>query len=189
MAVAFIGTDWADILGTFSKPFRLVCWLSSTNTNPYAVAQMMQRENICVTHLPTMHAKVYILRGDRSGCIVGSANLTGAALSVDSASGQYEAAIYTRSEDVVQNVRHRFDKLWKDANSITEAGLSTAKAARNKTRQGRAHSGNSKRRNSGSRPTGPHLPADWEPTRKLVKLAKQVKDSELDPGGWTGIVT
>lgn len=67
-AVAFIGTDWADILGTFSKPVRLVCWLSSTNTNPYAVEQMMQRENICVTHLPAMHAKVYpiVAKGRRS---------------------------------------------------------------------------------------------------------------------------
>ena len=178
-AVAFIGTDWADILGTFSKPVRLVCWLSSTNTNPYAVQQMMERENICVTHLPTMHAKVYLLRGDRSGCIVGSANLTSAALSVDSASGQYEAAIYTTSKDVVQNASHWFDKLWKDAHSITEADLSAAKAAWKKARQGSPLSGNRKRRNSGSRSIGPHLPPDWEPSRKLLKLAKKIKDSDL----------
>ena len=57
-AVAFIGTDWANILGTFSGPVRVVCWLSSTNTNPYAVEQMMQRDNIHVCHLPAMHAKV-----------------------------------------------------------------------------------------------------------------------------------
>ena len=178
-AVAFIGTDWADILGTFSKPVRLVCWLSSTNTNPYAVEQMMQRENICLTHLPAMHAKVYLLRGDRSGCIVGSANLTGAALSVDSASGQYEVAIYTRSKDVIHNARHWFDNLWRDASLITETDLSAAKAAWKKARQGRAHSRSGKRKISGSRPTGPHLPPDWEPTRKLLKLAKQVKDSDL----------
>ena len=59
-AVAFIGRDWADIIGTFSGPIRVICWLSSPNTNPYAVEQMMKRGNICVCHIPAMHAKVYI---------------------------------------------------------------------------------------------------------------------------------
>ena len=174
-AVAFIGTDWGDILGTYSKPVRLVCWLSSTNTNPYAVEQMLQRENICVTHLPAMHAKVYLLKGDRSSCIVGSANLSRAALSVDGASGQYEAAIHTRSKGVVQNASHWFDELWKDADPISKADLSAAKAAWKR----KEHSGNRKGRNRGSKPTGPHLSPDWEPTRELLKLAKQVKNSDL----------
>ena len=117
--------------------------------------------------------------GDRSSCIVGSANLTGAALSVDGASGQYEAAIHTRSKDVVENASIWFDELWKDANSITEADLSDAKRAWKKARKGKTHSGNRKRRNSGSRRTGPLLPPDWEPTRELLKLAKQVKNSDL----------
>ena len=177
--VAFIGTDWADILGTFSGRVRLVCWLSSTNTNPYAVEQMMQRKNIHVTHQPAMHAKVYVLRGDRSSCIVGSANLTGAALSVDGASGQYEAAIHTRSKDVVENASHWFDALWKDAKPIKEVDLSAAKNAWKKARKGKTHYGNRKRRTSGSRRTGQHLPPDWEPTRKLLKLAKQVKGSDF----------
>lgn len=178
-AVAFIGTDWANILGTFSRPVRLVCWLSSTNTNPYAVEQMMQRENIHVTHLPEMHAKVYLLRGDRSSCIVGSANLTGAALSVDSASGQYEAAIYVRSKEIVQTVTHWFDELWEVAKSITPADLSSAKDAWKKARSGEPNTGNRMRRSSNTRPIGPHLPPDWEPPRKLVKLAKRVRDSDL----------
>ena len=33
----------------------------ATNTNPYAVEQMMQRDNIHVCHLPAMHAKVYLI--------------------------------------------------------------------------------------------------------------------------------
>ena len=79
------------------------------------------------------------------------------------------------SKDVVQNASHWFDKLWKDAHSITEADLSAAKAAWKKARQGSPLSGNRKRRNSGSRSIGPHLPPDWEPSRKLLKLAKKIK--------------
>ena len=92
-AVAFVGRDWADIIGTFSGRVRVICWLSSPNTNPYAVDQMMTRKNICVRQLSAMHAKVYILKGESPRCVVGSANLTGAALSEENASGQYEAAV------------------------------------------------------------------------------------------------
>ena len=178
-AVAFIGTDWANILGTFSGPVRLVCWLSSTNTNPYAVEQMMQRENFCVVHQPAMHAKVYLLKGDRSSCIVGSANLTGAALSIDSASGQYEAAIYVRSKDLVQIITHWFDELWEVARPITQTDLASAKEAWKKARSGEPNTGKRRRRSISSMPIGPHLPPDWEPPRRLVELAERVKDSDL----------
>ena len=178
-AVAFIGTDWANILGTFSGPVRVVCWLSSTNTNPYAVEQMMQRDNIHVCHLPAMHAKVYVLQGIRSACIVGSANLTGAALSEENASGQYEAAVYASGEDTVQTVARWFDDLWEDAHSITEADLVAAKDAWKKARSSEPKGGNRRRTRNNSRAVGSHFPVDWKPPQRLVELAKRVKDSNF----------
>ncbi len=57
MAVAFVGKDWQDILGGFRGRVRLVCWLSSTNTNPYAVEDMLARRSFSVRQLDAMHAK------------------------------------------------------------------------------------------------------------------------------------
>lgn len=59
LAVAFIGTDWERMLPDRSSDIRVICWLSSTNTNPYAVEKMMTC-GIKVKQRDSMHCKVYV---------------------------------------------------------------------------------------------------------------------------------
>ena len=177
-SVAFVGRDWADIIGTFSGPVRLICWLSSTNTNPHAIEQMMARENICVQHLPAMHAKVYLLGSQPTRCIVGSANLTESALSADNASGQHEAAIEVQDEGTTRTIKHWFEDLWKKkAQPISQADLRSAKKAWKKARSNSPNSGN-----KGSQhkiEASALLAADWKPPRALVDLANKVRNEDL----------
>ena len=174
-AVAFVGRDWGDIIGTFSGRIRVVCWLSSPNTNPYAVEQMMKRKNILVRQLPAMHAKVYILKGQSPRCVVGSANLTGAALSEENASGQYEAAVEISDRRRVKTVERWFRGLWKDTRSISQDDLASAKDVWNKARRRRGGLGKT---TGGPRPSGSAaslLSVDWEPQGQLVDLADKVR--------------
>ena len=41
MAVAFIRADWEEILAGYGGKLRVICWLSSTNTDPYAVKSLI----------------------------------------------------------------------------------------------------------------------------------------------------
>src|SRR6266508_5776507 len=92
IAVAFIGADWWDCLGNYTKNLRVICWLSNPATNPYAVRDLSGRKHAEVKQRHSMHAKVYIAPG--VGAVVGSANLSKAALEKDwSVAGQDEAAI------------------------------------------------------------------------------------------------
>lgn len=179
VAVAFVGRDWADVIGTFSGRVRVICWLSSTNTNPYAVKQMMKRKNIRVLQLPAMHAKVYILKGQSPRCVVGSANLTGAALSEENASGQHEAAVEIIDRRRVGTVERWFRGLWSEARSISENDLASAKKAWNKAQRNRG--GSEKKtgeRGSSQEPTS-FFSADWEPHEELIDLAKKVRDKDF----------
>ena len=178
-AVAFIGRDWADILGTFPGPVRIVCWLSSPNTNPFSVEQMMQRDRICVRQLSTMHAKVYILNGHTPRCIVGSANLTGAALSEENASGQYEAAVDIVEREVVQTISRWFADLWGNADLISDSDLSSAKDAWEKAQSTRSNPEQKRNRRKDSKVVGSNFPPRWNPSKKLNKLADQVRDADL----------
>lgn len=128
-AVAFVGRDWRDLLGNFNGSIRFVCWLSSTNTNPYAVEQMVSR-GINVRHLDAMHAKVYLCSGVRHRlAIVGSANLSAAALADHDNSGQYEAAMATRDIARCRDVQAWFDDLWSRASPVHEGDVDNAKRA------------------------------------------------------------
>ena len=174
-AVAFVGRDWADILGTFSSSIRLVCWLSSTNTNPYAIEQMMRR-GIEVRQLSSMHAKVYIFGGASPSCIVGSANLSGAALSEEHASGQYEAAVEIRDRETVGKIARWFGDVWQEAESISADDLSAAKAAWKKFHPRRR---NSKTTGTASKTAASYIPANWVVSDQLAELADQVRDEDL----------
>src|SRR6478736_6661190 len=77
LAVAFIGADWWELLSDYGGKLRVICWLSSTNTNPYAVEDLMNRPSTEVKQRDSMHCKVYI--SPAKGAIVGSANLSKAA--------------------------------------------------------------------------------------------------------------
>ena len=178
-AVAFIGRDWANIIGTFSGSIRVICWLSSTNTNPYAVEQMTARENISVRQLPAMHAKVYLLEGETAQCIVGSSNLTTAALSEENASGQYEAGIHIRDRRMLSDVRCWFEGLWDKARPISSSDLQSAK---NRWERARSHNSGSTRTKASKRSTqsvGSHFPAGWLPQHELLDLAREVREENF----------
>ena len=174
-AVAFIGRDWADLIGTFSGQVRVVCWLSSSNTNPYAVEQMMGRKKISVLQLRDMHAKVYILKGDLDRCIVGSANLTSAALSEENASGQYEAAICVADKDRVRAIRRWFKALWQEAEQILPSDLEAAKIRWEEARSNRRKSANS---NAAQDYVSP-FPESWEPSAELLELAAEIRAEDF----------
>lgn len=126
LAVAFVGSDWNSIIGTVAEPVRLVCWLSSTNTNPYAVRQMMQRKNVEVRRIDRMHAKVYFAHGEIPAAIIGSANLSIAALAEDDGIGQYEAAMLTHNANVCVKIHAWFETLWGAADKISDDDLAQA---------------------------------------------------------------
>jgi phosphatidylserine/phosphatidylglycerophosphate/cardiolipin synthase-like enzyme len=94
LAIAFVGQDWRDAIADFRGRLWVVCWLSSTNTNPYAVQQMMREDRVEVRQRDVMHAKVYLARA--VGAVVGSANLSRRALDSADVSGQYDAAVLLR---------------------------------------------------------------------------------------------
>lgn len=169
-AVAFIGKDWADIMGTFRGATRVICWLSSTNTNPYAVEQMIAR-GINVRQLPSMHAKVYILKGNAAFCIVGSANLSAAALSAEDAYGQYEAAVEICDQETVRKTARWFGRLWKEAKPISPDNLAAAKEAFAKKPQ--------QRKALEKKADISYLPVDWVVSDQLAALADQARKIEL----------
>lgn len=184
-AVAFVGRDWSDILGTFSGRTRLVCWLSSTATNPYAVAQMIQR-GLDVRQLDEMHAKVFLCLGSEEIAIVGSANLSSAALAVDDAAGQFEAAMQTTERRVVRAIREWFGDLWLKARPIRDADLAEATRHWEQRRREPRHAEKERVATAGA----PGLPSDWSPTKRLVSLARKAARLSLaeELGGYLPLV-
>ena len=104
MAVAFVGADWEEILAGYKGRLRVICWLSSTNTNPYAVDSLRKRPLTVVKQRDTMHCKVYLPAA--IGAVVGSANLSKAALEESDISGQDEAAILVSKGSTLDDSRH-----------------------------------------------------------------------------------
>lgn len=175
-AVAFVGEDWWNILGTTLAPVRLVCWLSSTNTNPYAVEQMLAY-GFSVRQLDRMHAKVYLTRGKTPSAIIGSANISGAALASDDAAGQVEAAAWVSTPTAIADVAAWFDKIWQQARKISSTDIETAKRAWRA-----AHAGRERRRQASNSNIPEFLPGDWVPSSELKSLAKQVATMDLMNG-------
>jgi phosphatidylserine/phosphatidylglycerophosphate/cardiolipin synthase-like enzyme len=118
--VAFIGTDWQELLSRYKGNLRLICWLSSTNTNPWAVEQMIS-QGVEVRQRNSMHCKVYV--APMIGAVVGSANLSKAALAGGDIGGQAEAGISVVESSIVENIEYWFEALWHDA------GTSNVKSA------------------------------------------------------------
>src|SRR2546425_943453 len=111
LAVAFVGQDWRDAIADFWGPLRVICWLSSTNTDPQAVEQMMRRPQIHVRQRDWMHAKVYLAPG--VGAIIGSANLSRRALAEVEESGQDEAAVMVQDRPNLKAIEAWFRVLWQ----------------------------------------------------------------------------
>jgi hypothetical protein len=138
LAVAFIGADWQEILHTFKGRIRIICWLSSTNTNPYAVKNLMNRKDTFVRQRDGMHCKAYIAA---TAAVVGSANLSGRALSESDNAGQDEAAVLIEGNVACHRQLSRwFDDLWANSGtrpigrSDIQAAQSAFDAARNQRR-------------------------------------------------------
>jgi phosphatidylserine/phosphatidylglycerophosphate/cardiolipin synthase-like enzyme len=113
LAVAFVGQDWLDAIAGFRGPLRIICWLSSTNTDPQAVEQLMRRPRTEVRQRDSMHAKVYSAPG--VGAVIGSANLSRRALAAVEGSGRDEAAVQIFDSVIRGGVEAWFRRLWQDA--------------------------------------------------------------------------
>ena len=129
IAVAFIRADWEEILADYKGELRVICWLSSTNTDPYAVEALKKRSHTTVKQRHAMHCKVYL--APLTGCVVGSANLSKAALNESDSAGQDEAAIYVSEQPTLRNIHSWFQEMWDDEETATikRSDLSRAKAA------------------------------------------------------------
>lgn len=177
LAVGFIGADWWELLADHRGELRVICWLSSTNTNPYAVADLMKRPNTEVRQRHSLHSKVYIAPG--IGALVGSANLSKAALSESDISGQVEAAILVFRLATVSTIEDWFNGLWHDENQTTQINESALDAARKAWLKARAAS--PKTHNAAiprAKIIVPAVPIELSPA--VFKYARKVSDRDLD---------
>jgi hypothetical protein len=177
LAVAFIGGAWSDRIANFKGDLRVICWLSSTNTDPRAVRQLMKRPKTNVRQRDGMHAKVYI--GSHIGVVVGSANLSSAALAEFEQSGRDEAAVLLTDKTNRNTIARWFRALWEsqDTRTITNTDLEHALKAFRKARQNRV-----------GRP--PFFKAVEKPVispatrRQLAALARRAREQNLSQIGW-----
>jgi hypothetical protein len=138
--VAFIGADWSELLSECRGRLRVICWLSSTSTNPHAVKEMMSHSQTEVRQRHGMHCKVYL---SPTAAVVGSANLSKGALTEQGNSGQHEGAIWVTVPSVVREIHGWFDWLWRDRETrrIGDADLVCASAAWRNAQRARQLSG------------------------------------------------
>ena len=176
VAVAFIGADWWDLLGNFSGKTRVICWLSSVNTNPYAVAGMLRRANLRAKQHNSMQAKIYL--APKVGAIVGSANLSKAALNEFDTAGQCEAAVLVRDRTALSEINSWFEEMWTSASTreITSPQLAAAKSAWDEARANASHKGNGRGQPSRTLvyPPPPAVPA------RLKRIAREVQKLKLE---------
>ncbi len=176
LAVAFVGRDWNDSLANFQGNLRVICWLSSTNTNPRAVRQLIKRSNTKVRQRDGMHAKVYLTN---LGVVVGSANLSAKALSEMEQNGQDEAAVLLEDKISRDAIGKWFRTLWTaaDTRKITKNDLNRAEEAYDKARKGKM--------SVGGKATKQNYEFETLSTRdrkELAELARAVKNQDTQTG-------
>ena len=130
---------------------------------------------MCVSY-SSYACKSLHLESRSTKCIVGSANLTAAALSEENASGQYEAAVDIGDTQKIRTVKRWFENLWNEAQPISQVDLRSAKAAWEKARSNRHGSSKKKSDSKASGEVDFPFPVDWTPHRDLVNLASKVRD-------------
>jgi hypothetical protein len=177
LAVAFVGQDWRDAIAGFRGRLRVICWLTSTNTNPMAIRQMMRRRGTEVRQRDAMHAKVYHAPG--LGGVVGSANLSRRALADGDLSGQDEAAILVSDTRNLGAIDRWFESLWRadDTRAVSEGDIRRAKIAFDRARAARRWEGRT-RQSGADRTRG----SDGLPRRRhmeLIRLASKVRGMDL----------
>lgn len=178
LAVAFVGADWSELLADHKGKVRAICWLSSTNNNPYAVEDLMKRPNTKVRQRDFMHAKVYV--SPTRGAIVGSANLSKAALSESEVAGQDEAAVCLTTSSEVAGITAWFQKMWaetKHTKVITDDDLKRAQRSWDKARQRYGFHGKTVPSNATRVMRVPPIPDTLPPT--VLRYARKVRSLDL----------
>jgi hypothetical protein len=176
LAVAFIGADWRELLAYHQGKLRVICWLSSANTNPYALEDLMKRPRTEVRQRDSMHCKVYL--APAIGAIVGSANLSKAALSEAQVADQDEAAVLVTAPAILHEIGGWFGDLWLDSRTrrIQRSDLAAAQGSWD----------NAKRNRPNKRfPRNAHAEEIWIPATPsqfdstTLSYAKKVRSMDL----------
>lgn len=165
MAVAFVGREWQHQLSNFSGHIRLICWLSSTNTNPRSIQELVDRPNTDLRQRDSMHCKVYLSPG--RAAIIGSANLSASALSDLDDSGQDEAAVLVTDRTTLKEIRNWFNALWLAplTEHISDLDLEKAKRAWAKARE--------EPRSHGRRSGVPNQGRNFSPSAEILDSLEQ----------------
>jgi hypothetical protein len=173
LAVAFVGRDWSDALAHFQGNLRLICWLSSTNTNPLAVRQLIKRPKTKVRQRDSMHAKVYLTD---IGAVVGSANLSAKALSETEQNGQDEAAVFLKDKFSHDAIDKWFRTLWNapGTREITKDDLDRADKAYRKAHKAKLTGGKAKKQKYRSVES-----LSAASRQQLAELARIVRDQDI----------
>lgn len=125
LAVAFWGAGAEGMLST-GRRYRVICNLSMGGTNPQVIAQVMERSDVEVRHLPDLHAKVVVAL---NGAVVSSANFSANGLGLEGApsGGWQEAGVFIPAEDgEFAQVYGWFALRWRAAMPVTPEVLELA---------------------------------------------------------------
>ena len=176
--MAFIGADWEEILAGYKGKLRVICWLSSTNTNPYAVDSLRKRPLTVVKQRGTMHCKVYL--APAIGAVVGSADLSKAALDEGDTAGQDEAAILVSKGSTLGDIQTWFGAMWNDealTKAVRKSHISAAKVAFDKARAARQKIGIGVKRPRKRQAPLPPLPKNFKAI--ILRNADEVRALDL----------
>lgn len=125
LAVAFWGAGAEGMLPAGGR-YQVICNLSMGGTNPKVIAQLMDRSDVEVRHLPDLHAKVVVGAG---GAVVSSANFSANGLGMEGAtsSGWQEAGVFIPAADAeFTQVYGWFVLRWRAASPVTTEVLELA---------------------------------------------------------------
>ncbi len=110
--VAFVGRDALQFIGgkAAAKGLELYCWDNPTSTSPIGIRELF-KEGARIYFVDDLHMKVFW--SERGGFVLGSPNLSRAALDGDSSRNLLEIATYCSTsdrlplEDILKQIRHR----------------------------------------------------------------------------------
>jgi hypothetical protein len=126
LAIAYWGDGAIKLLEIdHSKPVRIICDLMGGGSNPKEIGKLLEKDNVRVKHLSDFHAKVF---WTPTSVIVGSANASTNGLGNTRTFGTIEAALQTDDGTVLDDVQEWFKRLWRRADTVTDALISQATA-------------------------------------------------------------
>lgn len=143
VAVAFWGDGAQALIANAwrGQSLRLVCNLSTGGTNPKVIRDLLklaeERPGIKILKLDNLHAKVAV---SSSAAIVGSANLSVNGLGSESSecAGWHEAGILVGEQKQLASIQEWFEKVWSQAQGISEKDLQKAEVQWARNRMGRS---------------------------------------------------